>query len=242
MRKGFLRSVLLGVFIIFCSMNAYAVTLYIGDVDGFGYGGAVGYKGAYGGPADINGNGLLDSGDALPDLNENGKLAVNQGDDFDHRSAQEVSSTNGEQWTDVSLSKSYSGRPGNADDASFTFYFTIDPNDPYYGKDHYVNLVYGDYDVKPMTAVVEGDTVDLLGNQDAGYDGYIWRAYVQVAWEDMLDGVVTIDINAPKEPYVAFDYALLDTQAIPVVPEPTTVLLLGTGLLGLAVVSRKYKK
>ncbi|MCP4022422.1 MAG: PEP-CTERM sorting domain-containing protein [Desulfobacteraceae bacterium] len=242
MRKGFLCSILVGVFVILCSMNAYAVTMYIGDVDGFGYGGAVGYNGAYGGPADINGNGLLDSGDALPDLNGDSILATGRGDDFDHRSAQEMGDTDGSQWTDVSLSTSYNGRPGLAKNASFTFYFTIDPNDPYYGQDHFLNLVYGDYDVKPMRAVVEGEDVDLLGNQDAGYDGYIWRAYVQVEWEDMLDGVVTIDIVAPREPYVAFDYALLDTKAIPVVPEPTAILLLGSGLLGLAVIGRKYKK
>lgn len=223
--------------------NTQATTIYIGDVDGFGYGDAAGYVGADDLPAERNGNGVLDSGDALPDRNANNCVATGCGDDFDYRSTAEASATNGAQWTDVALSTSFSGRPGLANDASFTFSFMLDTSDPSYGQDHFINLVYGDYDVVPMTAVVEGVTVNLLGNVDGGVDGFIWRAYAPVSWNDMLDGQVVIDINAPNEPYVTFDYALLDTKPInPTIPEPTTLILLSTGLGALGFVTYRRKR
>ena len=91
-----------------------------------------------------------------------------------------------------------------------------------------------------MTAIVEGDTVTLLGNSDGDRDGYIWRAYAPIAWTDMLDGEVIIEINAPREPYVTFDYALLDTTPISTIPEPATLFLIGSCLFGIAL--KRLKK
>jgi hypothetical protein len=238
-KKGslFLLIVVLSVW----SANSYAVTSLIGDIDGFGYGAAAGWNGAYGGPADRNGNGILDSGDTLPDIEGDGyvrALPAGTGDVFDNRSAAEAADPYA-RWTDVALSNGYTSKPGPldfaADDASFTFIFTVPLiGDLDYGKDHFVNLVYGDYDTRPMSATVEGVTLPLLGNGDGGgLDGYIWRAYAPVSWSDMLDGQVTIDIIAPGEPYIAFDYALLDTRPIGV-PAPGAVILgsIGVGLVG----------
>lgn len=126
MIKGFIYGIVLTAFLFVCSINSYAVTIYEGDIDGFGFGEAAAYNGAYGGTADINGNGILDSGDVLPDLNGNGVLATGAGDDFDNRSAAEAAdSTYGAKWTDVSLSTSFAGRPGLPNDAYF--YFLILP-------------------------------------------------------------------------------------------------------------------
>jgi hypothetical protein len=141
-------------------------------------------------------------------------------------------------WTDVTLANEYAPAPGDelwkADDAYLTFSFEVpEVGDDDYGLTHYASFVYGDYDVDPMYAIVEGVTVNLLGNQSAGADGHIWSAYAVVSWDDMLDGEVTIDIIAPNEPYVAFDYAVLDTEPIQT-PAPGAVLLvgIGTGLVG----------
>ncbi|MBN2137631.1 MAG: hypothetical protein JW720_07485 [Sedimentisphaerales bacterium] len=227
-----------------CSTNALAVVSIIGDIDGFGFGSLAGLVGYDGNPVDRNGNGILDSGDVMPDLDADGVVAAQPGgvgDIFDNRSPGEAADLSA-QWTDVSLSNEYTEAPGDplwkADDASFTFNFTLDPADPAYGQEHYVSFVYADYDTDVMEAVVEGDVVPLLGNPiipGGMEDGYIWAAYAPVDWDDMLDGVVVINIIAPGEPYVVFDYATLSPEPIdPKVPAPGAIILgsLGAGLVG----------
>ena len=217
-------------------MQAGAVSILIGDVDGFGFSPTTGLQAANGSAADTNGNGLLESGEYLPDLNGDHAVAYNTGDNFDNRSAAEASATNGAQYTDVALSRNYSGSPALADDAQFTFTFAVPTSgDPDYGVDHFINFIFGDYDVTPMTATVDGTTITFV-KQAAGDDGLIQYAYANVAWADMMDGEVVIDIIAPNEPYVAFDYALLDTRNIADiigVPAPATLLLFMVGLLPL---------
>lgn len=96
----------------------------IGDVDGFGFGGASGngptgnpYVNDLGGNPDRNNNGILDNGDMLPDLNEDGSVALTSGDDFDNRNGEGISFSDpsvvtdngisGVEYTDISLSRSY---------------------------------------------------------------------------------------------------------------------------------------
>ncbi|RJP57590.1 MAG: PEP-CTERM sorting domain-containing protein [Candidatus Auribacter fodinae] len=248
MKKTTLLSTLAASIILAQVSVSFAVTLYIGDKDGFGYGSAAGYVNELGGNPDANGNGILDPGDALPDRNTNGSVASGSQDDFDYRSA-ELSATNGAYYTDVALSNSNEAAFPNqnyiAHNVLFTFNFTVPTiGDIDYGQDHFINLVYADYDVNPMTAIVEGATVVLEGTTTfGGIDGFIWRAYKVVSWSDMLDGVVTITIHAPDEPYVAFDYALLDMEPIQVpevgIPEPATMALFGSALVALV---RKIRK
>lgn len=97
----------------------------IGDVDGFGYGNGSGFNAANGGAANVGAGGVLGAetlpviGDYLPDLNGDGTVQINRGDDFDNRSAAEIAgsslsgsgftnvATSGSQFTDISLSQSY---------------------------------------------------------------------------------------------------------------------------------------
>ncbi len=213
---------------MFCPLQAQAVTLSIGDADGFGYNKAEDYVGVDGDPAERAGDrSILDMGDLLPDLNEDGFLGAGGDDDFDNQSAAEKEDTDnsGQKWTDVSLSESCDESPGLANDAVFVFRFDVpESGDADYGRDHIINLVYGDYDVDPMTIEIEGKVVVLKGNKDPDKDGFIFRAYATVKWEDMKDGEIKVNVVAENEPYVAFDYILLDVTPLSIPnPNPTTM-------------------
>lgn len=189
--------------------SAGAVTQLIGDVDGFGYAPTAGLFAASGAPADTDADGIIEFGEFLPDLNGNGSVAIGSGDEFDFRSAAELAATDGAQWTDFAIIGA-----GAAHGATFEFLFPVPvAGDVDFGVDHFINFVFGDYDVSPATIVVDGTVVALM-LQGGGQDGLVQRASAPVAWADMLDGEVLIQINAPNEPYLAFDYALLDTDQI----------------------------
>lgn len=198
--------------------QAQAVTQVVGDIDGFGIDptGLLADRDNDGDnnastapPADVDGDGIIEAGEYLPDWNNNGSVAVGSGDSFDNRDAAELTATDGAQWTDVSVE----GSNGVADGATFTFSFAVPVfGDIDYGVDHYINFVFGDYDVVPAELTVDGTVVALTQQNNAAADGLVQSAFATVAWGDMLDGVVEIVVNAPNEPYLAFDYALLDTD------------------------------
>ncbi len=209
--------------------SANAVTLLIGDVDGFGFANPnASYVNAQGGLPDTDGDGIIEPGEFLP--NVGGGSAVNTQDIFDNRSAAEIAATNGAQYTDRSLQNA-TVSPHNT---TFDFTFAV-PNigDLDFGVDHFINLVFGDYDVVPTFLLVDGTQVNLTA-QSAAQDGLVQLAFANVAWADMLDGEVTITLLAPNEPYLAVDYAFLHTEntAAPV-PAPATALLVVLGLMGL---------
>lgn len=93
----------------------------IGDIDGFGFNLAPGFRSANAGAANRDGAGVLGEGDFLPDINRDGNLQRGSGDDFDLRSGAEVGNTaysvgsgvttavgtTGSMFTDISLSTSY---------------------------------------------------------------------------------------------------------------------------------------
>jgi hypothetical protein len=198
---------------LFTASPAGAVTQLIGDIDGFGFSPTAGLVRAtatpHTQPADTDGDGIIEPGEFLPDLNRDGLVAFNSGDTFDHRTAAEASATNGAQWTDRSVEG-----PGAADGATFTFVFPVPaPGASDYGMDHFINLVVGDYDVMPANISVDG-TITPLTLQNGGGDGPVQLAFAVVPWAMMTDGQVVITISAPNEPYLAFDYALLDTAPI----------------------------
>jgi len=244
---------LYGGLLTLVATNANAVTMLIGDVDGFGFTNPNIYENAQGGDPDTDGDGLIEPGEFLPDLDGDGKVHVTRSDEFDNRSASEASSTIGAQWTDVSLEDFYTDpsdqdpnfgdSPG--DDAEFTFVFGVPVlGDSDFGVDHYINFVFGDYDVIPASINVDGVTVGLT-TQSGTEDGLVQLAYADVAWASMTDGEVVISLFAPNEPYLAIDYAYLHTEneaAPPAVPLPAAVWLFGSALMGVAGVGYRRKK
>jgi hypothetical protein len=168
----------LGTVISASSVQAATFTaIRIGDVDGFGYEDGAGFNAANGGTAKVNGVGVLGTGDFLPDLNGNGILASNYGDDFDNRIAAEIRNnyltgngftdqgSTGSEFTDISLSTSFrrtfrdtvahpfpgdgNPRTRSNNQPSFTFNFFVDSAEIIRGSPVYFNLVFGDYDVVP---------------------------------------------------------------------------------------------
>ncbi len=223
--------------------TAFSITSLIGDVDGFGFVNPNdSWESAQNTDPDTDGDGILEAGEFLPDIDNDGAVHVGGNDEFDNRSASEKAATTGAQWTDISLEDFYD-YPGDgafgdspADDAQFTFSFTAPVSgDPDFGADHFINVLFGDYDVTPLTINVDGTSHDMT-TQDSDEDGLVQLAFATVPWTDMTDGEVVININASNEPYVALDYAYLSTEAgsAPVIPAPGAILLasIGAGLVG----------
>jgi hypothetical protein len=102
-----------------CSTKPSRTIVRLGDVDGFGFGDAAGFKAANKGLANVDSSGVLATGDFLPDLNKSGAVATGNGDDFDNRNNQELTGeyitgtgfvdrgSKGSRYTDLSLSTSY---------------------------------------------------------------------------------------------------------------------------------------
>ena len=169
-----------------------AVSIMIGDQDGFGFsstaGLVTGWRTNTGGPADVDGDGIIEVGEFLPDLNKDGETSTNKGDDFDNRSLAESTDTSGAQWTDISLSTRSDpplpNLPGSVNDAFFEFSFSV-PSicDPDYGYDHFIEFVYADIDdYSPLYATVEGNTYTYLQTPVPPNDGLVELAHVEISW------------------------------------------------------------
>ena len=191
---------------------ALAVTALVGDPDGFGIdpAGLVRATGEpHDQPADADGDGIIEAGEFLPDWNANGSCAVGSGDSFDFRDAAELAALDGAQNTDRSM------EPGGASQGiEFIFDFAVPAaGDIDYGVGHFINFVFGDYDVQPAEIQIDGITVSMT-LQGGGNDGLAQSSFATIPWDDMLDGQVVITMIAPNEPYLAFDYALMDLSRI----------------------------
>ena len=233
----------------------------IGDFDGFGFGEGEGLKAANRGPVNVDGKGLLASGDLLPDRNGDGLVGVKSKDNFDNRSNEErgnefVTSNGfinvasvGSLFTDVSLSTSYKA-PGDkiwtADMAKFVFNFLVDRDNIDPSKPVFFNLIFGDYDVKPASIKIIGangvttESSLTVQNNRSGENGLIQSAFSQLEFEDVFvdygetqyKGNLAVEFKAKNEPYMAFDFVELSTAKIGTAPE--TVPEPSTVLGGLA--------
>lgn len=151
----------------------------IGDADGFGFARtaelARPLQGVGPGPADSNGNNLLEPDEFLPDLNRDGGVWYAGEDNFDNRSDAERADeghdcigclaigekTRGSNWTDLSLSPTAPAvdwpdvnGPATPNSAAFVFDFTVAEEDIVKGTRIFFNLVFGDYDIDPAVVFV----------------------------------------------------------------------------------------
>lgn len=225
----------------------------IGDVDGFGVstpGKVRATPVPHTTPADTNGNGLLEVGEFLPDLNANGAVATGNGDDFDNRSVSEKSNTSvtgtgftdlgstGSKWTDVAISTS-STLPDFPDpttavpnEPSFIYNFNVAGADISTSATLFFNVLFGDYDVVPaditLTFASAPTRTLALATQPGAPDGLIQAAFATLFFNEVFtadgsggwNGFLQVDFNAPNEPYTAFDFTELSTTPIQTAPVP----------------------
>jgi len=168
-----------GLFFLACVVSLShggSLVFQIGDRDGFGFDPAFleDKLGTTGLPVDTDGNGRLDPGEFLPDLNENGQFdecPPPDGDGFDHRSDEEKAALDGAQFTDVSYRVGEGGAclghtPMNTTSFEFDLSIEVDnPEEPatveLYGlpvESAKVQLIYSDFDgdcPDPETSCVE---------------------------------------------------------------------------------------
>lgn len=175
----------------------------IGDVDGFGFRDTAGMVRPFGaigpGPADTNGNGRLERGEFLPDLDRGGSLWWGGEDEFDNREPSEIANRNhrcvgcrtiggatrGSDWTDIALSTASDATPwpdadgpATPNNATFVFDFTVGQNAIAPGARIFFNILFGDYDVYPAQIRVtfsDGpeQVLQIPNRREEGLDGVI---------------------------------------------------------------------
>lgn len=268
MRQGFASALIVATLVSGSALAAPFDFIRIGDRDGFGFAPTAGLQAAGPGPADVNGNGLLQQTEFLPDLNNDG--SSNTQDNFDNRSAAEAANTGnlggtgytdsgstGFKWTDIGLSTAYSGSnfpdlagPGTPNNAHFEFRFHVASGDIVAGSTIFFNLIFGDYDVSPANvslafASASSRTIPLSVQSNA-QDGLIQAASTTLLFNEVFtaatggwDGLVTVDFIASGDPYTAFDFVELALDEIPLTAVSEPAGLAVLGFGLLALVRRR---
>ena len=136
----------------------------------------------------------------------------------------------------------------------FTFDFFVADGDIAVGTNIFFNMVFGDYDVTPASldfGYVSGmETISVTPQNNGPDDGLIQGAYAELDFSKVFTysaadngwyGFLTVDFNAPREPYTAFDYVELSVEPLVVaVPEPGALFMLA-GVFGLVALRRRAK-
>jgi hypothetical protein len=275
-RSRYLAASTAAVAVLLCAASSADASPFslirIGDVDGFGVS-TSGKMRATGTPhttpADTSLNGLLEVGEFLPDLNLNGTVAFDSGDNFDNRSAAEKADSSaaitgagftdlgssGAKWTDLALSATspFTPFPDPAgplppNEPAFIFNFNVAGGDISTSASLFFNVLFGDYDVIPaditLTFASAPARTIALATQPSAADGLIQAAFANLLFSEVFtadgsggwNGYLKVNFIAPNEPYTAFDFTELSTTPIQTtpVPEPASLLLVGSGAVGLA--------
>lgn len=206
--KGLLSS-LAGASFLALTTSASAITIMIGDNDGYGYGDAV-----------------VPDGADLPVTAVPGCAWC-----FDNRSAAELVATDGSQYTDF-----------EAYQAPVTFTIGFDAT------------AYSNISSVLFTMDVTGIQQNAFGPSTLLLDGVDYSAGLPInqgAWgsgvysfsvssADLLDGLLDVYFMGGPNDHIGFDFFALNFDAQDV-PEPTTLSMLGLGLVLLGFTTRKRK-
>src|SRR5262249_38095754 len=113
----------------------------------------------------------------------------------------------------------------------------------------FFNLLFGDFDVTPANITItlaNGSmrTLSLTRQNNTVADGLIQAATATLQFSDVFtdggsvwNGSLKVDFVAPNEPFTAFDYVELSTEALVTIPEPASLILSGIGLSAVVLLS-----
>ena len=210
--------------------TAASLTVFYGDADGFGFTDTVGLTNSKGAPADTNGNGILEPGEFLPDLNPGNGVNPAGDDIFDNRQGDPTDTDVGVEISDV---------------FSTTLTYSLPSNQPI--TEAKFSIVIGDASrlnqalhIISLDGYSTGVTINPRG---ATTDGLITETVVDIdpsLYPELMDGEAVFSISYDlASDDIAIDFAKLSIQTVPI---PAPAVLLGSALVGLIGIARKKKE
>ncbi|MEM9540270.1 MAG: putative Ig domain-containing protein [Cyanobacteria bacterium P01_E01_bin.42] len=150
----------------------------------------------------------------------------------------------GSEYTDLSLARSFAyetsstfgkpfpgGKPKKLPyKPTFEFNFTVEKDKLPTDTPLFLNVMVGDYDVQPAEVILTStdgttETQELTASPKGKKDGRIQAAFIPLEFSQVFtdkgsfwQGSLKVEFNAPKEPYLAFDFVEIGTNQIPLVP------------------------